>query len=418
MAGNVSDEIEGETFTIDTEAPEEVTAALVHDEDNDTGALINDNITNNIAPTLEGQTEALAQLVVEVAGVSYDGIEADEDGYWSLTLDDLADGQYIPKVQVVDAAGNTSGWLSGTSFTVDTVAPVVPDTLDRQTFAAGQAVNFSAFALIPGYTQKSIDLVEDYGGGLPTGLSIDPSTFHITGTPTESGSTWLAVNFSDAAGNVATSYVQVVATSGILPERSSLTINNTDTATAKTYLGTQGDDEFLNVYRAAGDVLLAQGGNDVIRLPLEDSMGFALIDGGEGIDTLFISQPGFTFDFADVNNPDGTGQVMQNVEILRFTSSATDLTISAKDIFSLSSDLLDADGIHQMVRIDCNPSNAGTVSLDGLNQVGSLNAFDETGAVAASKADALYSKYTGTYTDSLGVNHLVALLVEKGIEAS
>jgi large repetitive protein len=114
LAGNVSDE-ETVTLIVDTEEPES-TAELIHDEENDTGEDTEDNITSNTAPMISGETEPLALVEVEVDGVFYE-VEADDDGYWEIQLDELAAGEYTPVIIVTDLAGNVFEG-EGTTFEV------------------------------------------------------------------------------------------------------------------------------------------------------------------------------------------------------------------------------------------------------------------------------------------------------------
>ena len=121
LAGNVSEAINGVAFTVDTVAPAGATGGLVHDETNDTGVSQTDNITNNNAPTLEGHAEANAHVSVDLGGTVFE-TDADAHGYWSVTADGLADGDYTPSITVTDLAGNVSDAVDGVPFTVVTVA--------------------------------------------------------------------------------------------------------------------------------------------------------------------------------------------------------------------------------------------------------------------------------------------------------
>ncbi len=116
-AGNEST-MDGTPFTIDTEAPSEATGELVHDEDNDTGADQEDNITNNTSPVLQGETDPLAFVTVTIGGITYEPVQADEDGLWELQVENLSAGDYTPSITVTDLAGNESEAFEGTPFTV------------------------------------------------------------------------------------------------------------------------------------------------------------------------------------------------------------------------------------------------------------------------------------------------------------
>jgi hypothetical protein len=127
-AGNLSDPIEGTPFTIDTHGPTSfgLTGGLTPDEDNDTGALSDDGITSNNAPSLTGSADAGAVVMVDVDGTIYQ-TEADDDGIWTVQLEELPDGEYTPGIAVTDLAGNAGEFLDGTPFTIDTEAPDAAD---------------------------------------------------------------------------------------------------------------------------------------------------------------------------------------------------------------------------------------------------------------------------------------------------
>jgi hypothetical protein len=93
------------------------------------------------------------------------------------------------------------------------------------------------------------------------------------------------------------------------------------------------------------------------------------------------------------------------------------VTVSAADLFHLRSDLLDVDGKHQTVRFMADVLGKGTVSMDGLTQVGEVDAFGATGAATSGASSDRFTKYTGVYTDSAG-DHLVELLLQHGLTAA
>jgi hypothetical protein len=415
-AGNQSDVIEGTPFTVDT-VVDTFTGGLTHDETNDTGASATDGITNNSQPTLSGVAEAGATVVVDINNQKYE-TQADDTGAWQVALDQvLPDGDYTPSITVTDLAGNTST-QDGETFTVDTVAdlPVV-DMGPHQVVALGDAVDIDPFAAYPDHEPAQGDLVQDYSGGLPDGLSIDAVTGHIVGTATATGATFIEVSASDLAGNVASSYFQLVVTaSEKTSSASAITINSTDSSNSHTYIGDSDAGQHLNIYSSVGDVVLAGGGNDLFQLFKPESLSFSRLDGGAGLDTVKFSSTGETLDFADWNNPDGAGQVVEHVEVFQFASNAS-LTVSAADLFHLQSDALDVDGKHELVIFKGTPTNGGSVSLDGLTQVGAVDAFGSTGGASSGASSDKYTKFTGTYTDAAG-DHLVELLLQHGLTAA
>ncbi|MFV8439448.1 Ig-like domain-containing protein [Vibrio owensii] len=108
--------------TIDTVAPE--TDVMLVRED---GTSSDTGFINTTTPSLTGQTEPGATIVVSVNGEQY-SVYADEFGQWQFNFSELSDGvDYTYEVQVTDKAGNVSDSYSG-SFTVDTEIPVTPTT--------------------------------------------------------------------------------------------------------------------------------------------------------------------------------------------------------------------------------------------------------------------------------------------------
>lgn len=98
-AGNVSEPTENE-FSVDLTAlaPPVITAP----EDGST--------TDDRTPTIVGTGEPGSTIVVVVDGEPVGSVVVDEDGNWSLTLDDpLADGDHVIEAVAVDEAGNESG---------------------------------------------------------------------------------------------------------------------------------------------------------------------------------------------------------------------------------------------------------------------------------------------------------------------
>ena len=121
-AGNVSETIDGKTFTIDTVgSAEDPTGGLLHDDVNDTGSSVEDNLTNNPKPVLRGTAEPLSFVRITIGESEYETIST-SDGTWEVRITEaLPDGEYTPSVYVYDAAGNEAG-------PVDFEAPFIIDT--------------------------------------------------------------------------------------------------------------------------------------------------------------------------------------------------------------------------------------------------------------------------------------------------
>jgi hypothetical protein len=420
-AGNVSGVATGETFTVLTKAPDasKLTFGLVHDDASDTGISATDGITNNPTPDLTGKAPAGTTVQIKLGSQVY-GLEGDitpdAQGNWTFTVPDtLSDGVYTAQARLVDAVDNKSAWVNADAFTVDTLAPMVPLLLAPKI----------------GYINRSIDYVadqtlvpvslEDVSGTLPEGLTIDPDTFHLTGMSEVAGYTWLSTLLADKAGNEAENavYQQFIVLSDAVP--TSQTINHTSAAAAKLYQGTDGDDTAFSMVSAPGDVLLTLGGNDLVTVNSVNAstkgMDFAYIDGGAGTDTLKITLAGYALDFSKFNNPDGGTQSLLNFEVFQLAGGS--LTVTAEDIFHEFSDptlatyALRIDGGAKGEIIDIN----GFTLLDAdVTQKGVTNKvaqfFDATGNLSTSGK---YVEYTGTYGDTLGLNHTINLYLDKSM---
>ncbi|NQW93743.1 MAG: Ig-like domain repeat protein, partial [Polaromonas sp.] len=411
-AGNVSEPFETLPMVIDATAPTLLSAGLAHDEGNDSGASQTDNVTNNRAPVIEGYTDPLALVQMDLAGVHYE-IEADDAGYFNFTPEaDLADGVYTPTWRLTDTAGNVSTVSTGRNITIDTLPPSVSEFLAPIYLIKGTAANLQPLGA--DHTLLAGDLVEDYYGNLPEGLIIDDN-FNITGTPSVAGATWLAVTQSDAAGNLVIAYQQLVVLSGLKPPSSSITSQNTDPLKSSLYHGTESADSNLALYKSAGDVWLGHGGDDTFKISSLDGLGFAAIDGGAGLDVLQLRVSELSFDLANYNSPDASEKTIQRIEAVVLYGTNSEFSVSAKDIFQLHSDALDAANGHQMLRIEKGGLSLGmSVTLSELSQVDVAKGFNADGSVNAAHTG-LYAKYEGSYSDPFGSAHLVSLLVQQGL---
>ena len=129
LAGNVSEAVDRETFTVLTKAPDasQLTVGLVHKSPSDTGISATDGITNNPTPDLAGKAPAGATVQVKLGDTIY-GLEGDiqtnDYGNWKYTVpEDLAGGVYTAQARLVDAVDNKSVWVNAAAFTVDLTAP-------------------------------------------------------------------------------------------------------------------------------------------------------------------------------------------------------------------------------------------------------------------------------------------------------
>lgn len=158
-------------------------------------------------------------------------------------------------------------------------------------------------------------------------------------------------------------------------------------------------------------------GNDTFKITSEEGLGFAVIDGGAGVDVLNLSYTDIDFDLDYYNNPENSEKTIQNIEVIKIYGTDSNLSVSAEDIFKLDSDALDIDGLRHLLRVDNASLGSGrTVTISDMTQVGVDKGFDADGAVNVAKTG-MYAKYQGSYTDLWGTEHLVSLLVQQGLTA-
>ncbi|OYU32178.1 MAG: hypothetical protein CFE39_04295 [Comamonadaceae bacterium PBBC2] len=429
-AGNQSEPVLGESFTVDTEMSEQPTlasfSAIDGNDSGDNEARLNDRMTNNVAPVFEGQAEALAWVTLSIQQQDDNGdwavvqemepVQADDSGFWTASPnEDLLDGVYKAVIQAADLAGNQSQAVEGPAFTVDTAAPVLPLLLTPKVVFINTSMNYQPDA----GSGVHVVSMEDATGTLTEGLTIDDTSYLLTGLTEVAGYTWLSAIMADEAGNESalSVYQPLIFVSDIRP--STQTINHTSSAAAKLYQGTSGDDSGFSLFNAPGDVLLTKEGNDTVTVSNANGIKFAYVDGGAGTDTMKFTVSDMVMDFSQFNNA-STGQVLHNFEVFQFTGKDASLSISAQDIFGLSSQIFGSSYVYNL-RIDGASGNqsASVTDLEPLTKIvtdrdGFEEVFNETFDVNGSQSNSgKYHKYTGFFTDELEVDRLVTLLIDK-----
>ncbi|EKO3563487.1 Ig-like domain repeat protein, partial [Vibrio fluvialis] len=122
-AGHASSTISS-SFYVDTEVA--LSKATISDDTN--SGDLTDQITNITEPTLQGYTDAGAQIIVEINNNAYQTV-ADSLGNWSISLPTLYDGLHDYIVYATDKLGNQNS-VTGT-ITIDTVAPIATSLLEN-----------------------------------------------------------------------------------------------------------------------------------------------------------------------------------------------------------------------------------------------------------------------------------------------
>ena len=198
VAGNVKNSTAKANFTIDTKVPVAGTAVLTATAVNDTGTSATDGITANNRPQLSGTAEAGSTVTIDVGvGATYT-TTASNAGAWSVDVragGELKDGVVTPKVTVTDVAGNTVT-ANGSTFTVDTVAPVTP------TLALKADSGLSATDKVTNTAASAADFnVGSAEAGARVEFSLGGAAWSQTIKPLE-GANSVQVRAVDVAGNI------------------------------------------------------------------------------------------------------------------------------------------------------------------------------------------------------------------------
>ncbi|NJN13192.1 MAG: hypothetical protein HC815_36845, partial [Richelia sp. RM1_1_1] len=125
-SGNVSNLFDL-TFTLDTVTTAPANLDLTATDDS--GVDDSDNITNNSTPGITGNAEALSKVELLNNGVKIGEAEADSNGNWQITTNNLADGNYNITAIATDIAGNQNQSDVPLLLTIDTTAPLSPINL-------------------------------------------------------------------------------------------------------------------------------------------------------------------------------------------------------------------------------------------------------------------------------------------------
>ncbi len=132
-AGNVSDASDAITVTVDTGQP---TPPVISSPTPGT-------ITNQNVITIEGTAEMGSTITLLDNEVILGAVLTDASGYFSYTTPPLADGIHSFTATATDVTGNISGVSEAIAVTVDTVAPAVSVSLDKQEYTTSESVQIT-----------------------------------------------------------------------------------------------------------------------------------------------------------------------------------------------------------------------------------------------------------------------------------
>ncbi|MEO3990874.1 BapA/Bap/LapF family large adhesin [Pseudocitrobacter cyperus] len=212
-AGNTSAPSAPFVLVVDTVAPNRpVLTGVTDGEEPVTGALINNQATNDTQPTFSGTAEPGSTVTIFDNGNEVDTVLVPGSGNWSWTPDaPLAEGPHAITLTTTDAAGNTSTATAPFTVVVDTAAPNAPsaitalDSVEPNTGAITEGQQTNENRPVLSGTVEPNATVQILDNGNPIGSVKADATGNWTFTPTSDladGDHQLTVTATDGAGNV------------------------------------------------------------------------------------------------------------------------------------------------------------------------------------------------------------------------
>lgn len=157
---------------------------------------------NTASPSISGHAEPGARILVYANGVPVGSAVVDEEGSWTYSFADLADGDYEIRTTATDAAGNTSEPEEPLQFQVDTHMPDVTLASDKQKAVGPFTVTIRFSEPVTDFTIAGIAVSN---GSASNFIAVSPTEYTVLITPLSDNqqvSVSVAANAGfDAAGN-------------------------------------------------------------------------------------------------------------------------------------------------------------------------------------------------------------------------
>ncbi|AWH88933.1 Ig-like domain-containing protein [Limnobaculum parvum] len=310
-----------------------------------------------------------------------------EDGLWNLSANALPEGIHNLSIHGMDSFGNNNFMFGSTVIEVGTTSQPQPEVQPQpQPQPHPQPQPEPSRALVTPIITGVYDHMGADVGNVASGASTDDARPVISGTGTAGDVVIVYTNDSngkheigqavvDAEGNwnvrpygfaaleVGENQLTVVAVDpavGVLSEASApytlvLEAFNPAPVHGEVMQGTAGDDLFAHV--GEGDQVLAGAGNDVINL---QSLDFALVDGGEGTDTVALSTQYANLYLSAVQ------EKLTSVEIFDLGAGHNTITVSMHDVLRMGSEELSVHGDKKALVI--NGEDGSTVAIENVRE--------------------------------------------------
>ncbi|EGR2227722.1 hypothetical protein DZF79_05635 [Vibrio parahaemolyticus] len=180
------------------------------DSASDSGASNSDKVTNVNNPVFKGLSEENSQVKLNVGGKDY-VVKSDDQGQWSIQVDELSEGSHVVTMTVTDIAGNTK--TINETIVIDTTDPV-ESTISLKNDSGESASDFITKNNVPSLQgqaepESSVEIIvrfqngEEYKYKEPD-IVVDKQTGEwsfVSPIKYPDGSHEISVLSTDAAGN-------------------------------------------------------------------------------------------------------------------------------------------------------------------------------------------------------------------------
>ena len=224
-------------LTVDT-APPLAATGLTLTNDVTGVAIVNNGVTNDSTPTLQGTAEANAIVTVYDGNTLLGTVQANASGSWSFVVGNaLSNGSHTLNVTQTDPAGNVSPQVS-TTLIVDTVVPVastltiIDDISGTPVTLANGAFTRDTTPTLRGTTEAgAVVTIYDGASAIGSVTAGSDGSWSFTTATLANGAHTLSTTVTDAAGNVSTGNITATVNVDTLPPAavSGLAINSAGT---------------------------------------------------------------------------------------------------------------------------------------------------------------------------------------------